>query len=190
MRIDELLLPQTIYDAGNILIKHGYNNIGIGTFASIFKKSGSNYVLKLFNSRDIPYINFIKIAKKLQSNKYFPKIIGNIVKINANYSAIRLEPLRDGDFNKLKDFADLTFDYIDSIISKDTAHPDTMKIINSDDKLKQACELIAKICIITGCSPDLHEYNIMMRGNDFVFVDPLYDKDLHAEEMKKFGNKL
>lgn len=89
MRIDELSLPSSITKAKIILRKAGYKVLGIGSFGTVLKNPKSNYVLKLFKSKDTAYLAFINMVKN-NPNRHFPKIIGNIIKVTDQYSAVRL----------------------------------------------------------------------------------------------------
>lgn len=114
----------------------------------------------------------MRYAIKNQNNPNVPKIKGNILRINDETFAVRMEPLKPwtvaGD-PKLKHLSKLTSNIYDSLddLSKSNRiwlknnYPGVLKILVDMDA--------------AGDAFDLHEGNIMLRGNVPVLVDPVYD---------------
>lgn len=178
MRIDELMMPKTIPSAGKILKKAGYAAKGDGTYAKVYQGPNSNYVLKLFKNKDLGYITYINAIKD-KSNKYFPRVFGKIINVNDKYSAIRLEPLQKLNYKTDFEFYSAVHDYIIGITRQHSyISTDDFKraqdFVNNDPELKDACELISNIIKSNNkFYPDAHEENIMLRGSQYVIIDPI-----------------
>lgn len=175
MRIDEITMPADFISAEIILKKSGYEKIKSGSFSDVYKHPAKSYVLKLFKNIDYGYIEYIGIVKNIK-NKHFPRIIGNIVKINTVYSAIRIELLTPFDNNKF--FYDMLDYYMRSLSSSRSSFKLRKKQAKENIKqypeLKEACDIIASLIKSNKkYSLDIHDGNIMMRGNDYVLIDPI-----------------
>lgn len=185
MRIDEITRPKTMEDAFMILQKHGYEETGLGKFSKVFKNSKNNYILKLFHAEDYPYIAYINLVKN-SDNLYFPKINGNIIKVTPNYSAIRLEILSEPTDNyDFRVFRNNVLYYITMIQAKNFSedelremYPDLLSYMDENLQLKEACKLISSITN-KKIELDINSGNIMMRGSQYVIIDPVYSPALY-----------
>lgn len=95
MRLDELTLPDDHSSLTRLLFSRGWQEIGMGYYASVYSKQGLNYVLKVFE-QDSAYLAFLNMIKN-NPNPHFPKIIGKI-RIGDpwgenTYRAVRMEKL-------------------------------------------------------------------------------------------------
>jgi hypothetical protein len=63
------------YKADNILIKNGWNRVGIGHFSNAYEKDGYDYILKINRSLDSAFAKFA-LFSRLSHNIHFP-VIGN-----------------------------------------------------------------------------------------------------------------
>lgn len=174
MRIDELMFPSTIDKAGLLLTKAGYKPLGQGSYGDVFRKKNSSYVLKVFLNRDKAYIAFVNAIKNI-SNKYFPKIIGKLVKVTDEYSAVRLEPLVDvKNETKSELYCRDIDDYIRNTIKSKKIRLDNIVVKNQE--LRDACDVIIEVLRSNSSFYlDIKSNNIMQRGRDIVIIDPLFN---------------
>jgi len=181
MRIQEILTevtrPNSRGTAGLILHDAGYGRIGKGNNADVFWKPGLPYVLKLFESSERGYIDYVRIAKA-NPNPHFPVFKGGVIKINDRYNAIRMEKLDRLDFSyNIRQVLDGMSDYIDIVKGHSVSHSSKQVVIQNMERIEsiqpgmtKACELIATI---PDASSDLHVANVMMRGKTLVIIDPV-----------------
>lgn len=137
--------------------KYGFSLLGSGKYASVYGNPKYDYVLKVF-MKDSAYLKWIEFVQKNKGNPYVPKVKGKVVKITPTFYAIRLEKLSKytsgGQF--MKDFSAWQKD--NSFKSSDQNIQDILDYFGKHKKLL-----------------DLHGENMMMRGNQLVIVDPLYN---------------
>lgn len=189
MRLFELTLPKTRADAQEILAYAGYERIGYGGFADVYRNRNAPYVLKLFSAQDKAYLSYLAIVKNHPS-PHFPKMIGKLIKVTPQYYAVRLEPL-----NKLREtsnmyhivsLARLYVSNHDVEIPTDY-HPSSQwfvdhliearKYMDENPLMKEACDIIGGL--IPPYKLDMDVPNCMLRGSTLVFVDPIFDPN-HA----------
>ena len=202
MRIDELIgykenpiykQAQTLFDPNNVdydnyngnrsrrvnklknfkifLEDHGFTLLGSGSFGAVFEKPGYPWVFKIFHQDDA-YMTFLKYAITHQSNPNLPKINGKILKINDSTYAIRME--------KLTSFVSGKQQSEDTLILNDVLERYRFRAENKKDEswLNTTYPGIANALrdlMKTDWHLDLHDENIMMRGNVPVLIDPIYD---------------
>lgn len=92
MRLVEFTRPKSISHAMEILQGAGYKPLGMGSFGAVYQKPGASYVLKLFDSADVGYQQYIALAQK-NPNPHFPKFFGKMIKVTEDYYAVRMERL-------------------------------------------------------------------------------------------------
>jgi len=193
MRISELLLNESeILDeitrpthraAAKILADAGYKLLGSGLYANVYAKPDDNYVLKLFSNDDEAYINFMYLTIG-NPNPHFPKFKGKMMRVTDDYYAIRMErltPLKINTDDSRKLARNLST-YTKLIQQKaGRRQPDNEKIIAINeymDELDEEQPGIKYACNIIGNNlktetVDIHDENIMMRGNVLVITDPV-----------------
>lgn len=184
MNLSELTLPMKS-GAMKRLTDAGYEKLGSGQTGDVFKKPGSNYVLKLFTADDDPYLAFVKLAQE-NPNPHFPKFVGKLIRVTSGYYAIRMEQLtHDANPNHIK----LVEWYVDKRAEFGYASDEKMtannklliqtmnevnKMFEEQPRLREACDLIAYELIRgDGFYSDLHKGNIMSRGSTLVISDPV-----------------
>jgi hypothetical protein len=158
-----------LYRFYTFLATHGFKELGMGTFAGVYEKPGYPWMFKVFND-DPAYMMYLKYAIQHQSNPNVPKIKGNLLKINDETYAVRMEKLDNFD-SGLGDLQTMYF-----IINVKRKHwtnedinwlkkyyPGILQIIDDLNKIKKSFEF------------DLHSGNIMLRGKTPVIVDPMVD---------------
>lgn len=156
MRINELFRPQTIEDAGDILQRAGYQEIGAGTWASVYHKPGAQNVLKLFKSGDIGFQHYLNLITRIR-NPHFPVIKGRPVQITPQYYGVQMELLQPMSPQIEAQFGQIDWD-----------HPQ-----NVPGTLGQALQLIWQyVYSNSGVIPDINISSVMQRGNTLVIVDP------------------
>jgi hypothetical protein len=179
MRLDELTFPQKLGDATRILTDAGYWLIGTGSFGSVFYKDGQKSVLKLFKTSDRAYRAFVDMARQHQDNPYFPKFSRNAVRINDEYSAVRTELLRVAyDTNFIK-FVSSYITFSEGRKPDDIDEADTLNMAidwlkTQPASLTEACKILQQVIRDHDFHLDLHDKNIMKRGTQIVFIDPLW----------------
>lgn len=131
----------------------GFKQTGAGKYGTVFIHPRYPYVVKVF-MRDTAYLKWLEFCKHNQSNKFVPKIKGKVIKIGNVFMAVRLE--------KLTPVTHQPTDYPSSILydAADAGDEDAIKVADFFD-------MNAKLL-------DLHWGNVMMRGKQYVFVDPFY----------------
>lgn len=170
MRLYELQMPDTRQDATDRLEEAGYEQLGKGSFANVFRKPGAPYVLKLFDVADRGYKAFVNAAIK-SNNPHFPKFVKGMVRINDKYVAIRMEPLKPASSE-----ARINFQLVDRYIGGDITDDEIQMLEDIygpafTDALSIVMELIGSD---SSFSEDFHNDNIMFRGSVPVITDPIY----------------
>src|ERR1700721_2108003 len=92
MKINELQMPDRKADAILALKQADWHILGDGSYATVFMKPGIDYVLKLFDSDDTAYADYIKLVLT-HPNPHFPRFKGKLVKVTTKYYAVRMEKL-------------------------------------------------------------------------------------------------
>jgi hypothetical protein len=156
MRLCELFRPETIDDARNILSNAGYQEIGAGTWATIFHKPGEPFVLKLFNQADHAFMHYLNLITKV-NNPHFPVIKGKPIRVSNNYVAVRMEFLQPMSPAMEQLFQQIDWD-----------NPG-----NVQGDLGEALKLIHQYVFRnSGVVPDINLNSVMQRGQTMVIVDP------------------
>ena len=73
--------------------QHGFEQLGSsGAYGGAYSNRDYPWVFKIFTS-DPAYLAFFKYAKQHQNNPNLPQIKGNVIKINDDTFAVRIEKL-------------------------------------------------------------------------------------------------
>ena len=193
MRLYELTFPTSIQKAGEILKDAGYEEISTddNAYGKVFHKPGQNSVLKLYDDRDHAFTLFVDFCRN-QTNIHFPRYSRSSVKIKGtNYSAVRTELLKVGGGNTLSQAArwgeeiakygcpinqhDLKF----AEFKRDFPQKSKEYIpwLNANMSLAEAFMLLRNHFLKNRTiSFDIHEDNMMMRGDVIVIIDPVAPK--------------
>jgi len=137
--------------------------------------------LKIFQSRDKAYIDFIKMVLA-NPNIHFPKFRGRLIKINNFYYAVRMEKLKTTRSTKISGIIDEYLRYGRDMleygeerkkqIERYETYKNILKYFEKEPELKKACDII-----ISNLFPkyynDVHDSNIMKRGSTIVLTDPV-----------------
>lgn len=131
-----------------LMAKFGFKTLGTGKYAAVFGNDKYPYVIKVF-MRDTAYLKWLAFAKQHQNNPWVPKIRGKVVRIGPTFMAVRLEKLDPG--GKSSDLYD----------ADARGEHDAVTVANF---LESNAKLL-----------DLHDGNVMKRGNQTVIVDAFYN---------------
>lgn len=180
MRLHELSIPQTRQDAADVLISAGYTELGTGGFAGVYAKPGSPDVVKLYNSRDRGYSDFLAMVAQ-NPNPHFPRITGK-KRVLGTYHAVRMERLSEST-RAVQPQIEMIEHYVLSLRYHDHLDPDHAEevyaFMETQPELKTACDLVANVWMRGGndylC--DLAPRNVMMRGDTLVITDPIETDD-------------
>lgn len=155
--------------------RHGLEMIGRGKYGLLFRVPGKDYVLKVYSADDSLYT---KWASWCMSNpsKWVPKFRGSITKISEQLNAVRMERLDKytGGRAGSEVMANLMVSYkMVRVIGPTSTYWKKAEaafpgIMEDDDFAKLAAFLEGHRDEI-----DMHEDNLMMRGNQVVIIDTL-----------------
>lgn len=167
------------------LTNWGYEKAASGTFADVYTKPGTNKVLKVFDD-DRGYLQFIRFVKKNPSQHY-PVFLSKLVKVSPWINAIRIEKLTPIGRNyrgvSKEDISEIIrrmswYDNWDEMIADTTKRQGTKEIIEllkyfqkTQPGLLDAVRLLFSNTK-KKTDVDLHDDNMMLRGNTIVISDP------------------
>ena len=196
VKLTELRLPDTLTGAEAVLNRYGYKNIGgYSAFGRVFHKAGEKSVLKIFTKDDIAYRQFVSLAIQNKDNPHFPRFARKVIQIKGTqYDAVKTELLTSGNekdmrfirdmfkirnetdkmrmLNKLSLFAQKYNKTISNMRAEYTEWLDQNKqLVDAFDIIKSFIDKNK-----TSVQLDLHEQNMMMRGNTIVIIDPVRPK--------------
>lgn len=178
----------TPYQLIDFLEKEGYKHLGSGYFANVYAKPGESFVLKLMRS-DVKgdcYSSYIKALQRNQS-PHLPRV-GRIRIYNENleneWHIIPLERLQTASLKDLlsRDDGRMVLAFA-KLANPDHYHLRGIQVggeaQNVYDTLSPKYpKLVEALNFIQNkfhgvCEIDIHEDNIMLRGNTIVITDPV-----------------
>lgn len=148
------------YSLPELMAAHGFNKLGSGKYASVYKNPKYPYVLKVF-MKDAAYFKWLEFVLKNRNNPYVPRIKGKVVKINDMFYAVRMEPLKPAGVAYRADEFMQHFKKWERNTSHRSGDRDIDDILKYFSKHKKLL--------------DLHGENVMMRGKQLVIIDPFYN---------------
>jgi hypothetical protein len=153
---------------------NGYQKylIGEGWYSGVFARPEDRYVIKIFQ-KDPGYEYFLTYMKSNQHNPHVPKIKGKPVRFLKKYTIVRLEKLRAvGAHQKDYDVFQRIRDYVyDHSSTKAPALLNQQWIEKTYPQLPEILDSLAQ----NRHSLDLHQGNVMFRGDVPVITDPYVD---------------
>lgn len=165
------------------LAGHGFVKLDSGSFGYVYEKRGYPWIFKIF-TQDPAYLDFLKYALANQSNPNLPKIKGKILRINNDTYAVRMEKLtsfRQGK-HQSKDLIDLA-DILDRMQWGSESGTDKEWLTATFPGIAH----IFKDLHGSRWPFDLHDGNMMMRGNVPVVIDPIYDpRGMNEDQGQEF----
>lgn len=168
-----------------------WNDIGVGQQSKVFaydKHPGKVVKITMaLNGKEDPAYQFLRVCLSHQNNPFFPKIYnvkqypsGDELKLIISME--KLEHLNNQDFEKIQQLMNIPFipepedkqEAVTGGMHHSFTKPGVRKHIINNTKnphLKQALRLLEPLFQHYG--PDMHLGNIMKRGSQFVFIDPI-----------------
>lgn len=144
----------------NIAEPYKFKQVGSGLFAMVMKNDKYPYVLKIYDRNDTGYKHYLDFCLKNQDNPYVPKIKGRPTPINkTKYMFIRLEalqPVTSGEARAM-------FNAYESVKMGTSTNKNLKKVVDFVEMMRSEPDIHF----------DLHQGNIMKRGNQLVITDPL-----------------
>lgn len=169
----------------------GFRYVGAASFSTVFSHPTLNYVIKVFRADDA-YKYFVNFCHTHKGNIHLPKFRGKIIRIDNKTYAVRMERLKSSYSNQncatvLSYAIDYSIqnhqspisieEYYNNIIKKliDQGGRDGLiKAIQDNIGLASILFEIRKQLPNTEFRFDLHNNNVMLRGDDIIVVtDPI-----------------
>ncbi len=172
-------------DLRSIFTSAGWDYMGKGVAGVVFSKPGKNYVVKIFNTDDRGYKLWLAFCIANQGNPFVPKIYGKPTPINSELAAVRIERLipSSGGAGTLA-VGQLMYWYESGFYPEQWPQ-------KFDPALRKPLIKVMSFLDNSTDALDLHDGNVMFRGDQPVFVDPLNamgDQSLERYETK-FGRR-
>lgn len=153
----------------DLMLKHGFRNIGSGDFSGIYEKPGYPWVFKIF-AHDPAYLRFVQWARKHQDNDNLPRFKGAPMLIAPDTYVVRMENLKRIPVGQQTELIRVL-----GMIDNAENPPEQAKWLDMLGKRWPGIYQIVDV-ILHGWKdlhPDLHRGNIMMRGQTPVIIDPV-----------------
>ena len=151
----------------DIAKKYGIEKIGKGVSASVYD-STRNYVVKVFNLDDTGAKQWLKFCAEHQNNPYVPKLRGKMIRLNNYLYAVRMEKLKHvKDIGKVSWTADFVW-RIQQILREQSEEQIRSKYSGNILEVLLFLKQKRHVHVL-----DLSLNNVMFRGNQPVFTDPL-----------------
>ncbi|RYD59602.1 MAG: hypothetical protein EOP83_20565 [Verrucomicrobiaceae bacterium] len=150
----------------------GFELIGAGLSGAVFDhpKFQGRYIMKLF--ADAEYEHFVHwVMDQSVQNEHLPRFYGKLIKVSQNGRLIRMErlaPLPKARRRGLMRLINAAVEVIQGQTDYDTASA----WFTEDDDESLFDTLMAVLKEGGPETDDLHEQNVMMRGNTIVVTDP------------------
>ncbi len=196
MRINEILtelvgVKQALATADykTVLTNQGFSPLGSGSFATVWAHPKLDYVLKTFSATDRAYMQWLKASLQLQGNPFVPQFISaKPVQVVPGILAVRMEKLEPagnarGVIHMISELIDeCTIDAEDEPIVTPRAisnvikkrYPNLVPFAAANKGLIPAVSSIVEIIAHgAGVNDITNGENVMMRGQQIVFTDPV-----------------
>jgi hypothetical protein len=144
----------------------GFQLLGAGNSGAVFDhpKFQGRYVMKCFTDR--AYEGFVRYAMAHQDNPHLPRFFGDVIKVSANGRIVRTE--------RLTPMTKVAQRHAFRLLAKTETHIkgqidyDTLTAWFTEDQDEGLVQTFLSI----PDADDLHEENMMMRGEIIVITDP------------------
>jgi hypothetical protein len=168
----------------NKLHDAGFHVLGSGASATVWHIPGKPYVLKMFDTEDQAYLDFVHMAKQSNFNPHFPMFRGAPVKLTSEVSVIRMERLKPLTINwasslqrgirTLMELIEGGSDWQDELSDYSAQERrDVANVLKKWPRLLEAIHMMQQLYIQSDHAHwDLHGDNVMLRGTVPVFTDP------------------
>jgi hypothetical protein len=148
---------------------------GQGAFSTVYLHPNKDYILKLFEPRDVGYIRFLTLALQNQDNPHFPRLRGRPVRATKHAMAIRLErlqPISQATFWRNQDWLNMASGrkIWRRLVSNDDA---AQEFLAHWPRFADALDALNSMYTVdSGIEFDWHPGNMMQRGDVPVIIDP------------------
>lgn len=179
-----------------VLYNNGFRPLGSGSFGTVWENPQLSYVLKVFSDTDVAYLDWIKTAMQHKNNPHIPQYVSpRVVRIVPGVVAIRTERLTRitrtayellKPINALVDNSIRTglspskiVEHLVAARDPQATQPRPQSFFAYSQEypyLIPALDIICEFIKTSGYRQDLHDENIMMRGDTIVFSDPVFDQ--------------
>ena len=151
----------------------GFVHLGSGLFGSTYEKPGYPWVFKIFKN-DFAYRYYFKYAKAHQSNPNVPQVKGDVIKINDETFAVRIEKLQpiDNTLHSQLYAAIRAMTQAEGLPEK-SIPKDIGAVVNQFKKEYPGMHSVVTDMLKLPWKLDMGRGNIMMRGDVPVIVDPI-----------------
>ena len=174
---------------------NGFEQKGAGVFARVFAKPNHNRIVKISTRQDDCWILFAQFAMSQTNNKHLPKIPwikryqGKDAWLEPTEFFItiieRLQPLTDEAISRISDPGVLygILEYTDIYVDEELYDVDAFSSSIGEQRVKYKNHLFVKTLrqmenLGSNCVTDLHDENLMVRGDGtIVITDPLMGDD-------------
>ena len=168
------LLAETFKEYSKRLSSMGLKELGEGAFGKVFQHPADRDIAVKIVRRDDANRRWLKFCQSHQDNPFLPKLYGvNTLDVeDSKYAyAVFMEKLKPAPLYKFVSFSE---DIADSL--RKEGHPVSPKSFwkdcanfSKDNNLKEVATFFAKAL----GRLDISMHNVMLRGKQIVFVDPL-----------------
>lgn len=180
-----------------VLAGYGFTKLGGGAYANVFAHPNFDYVLKVFHRLDYGYLTFLRYVMANQGNPALPRIIGQPKKLSTDTTDSEYRNLREWYFVRIEQltplrmsentqFFDGMYTFIYTVVKSQkssddptlNATPDQLKRVRAWESqypyhATAIYDLGKMVAVSDDFSFDLHDENLMKRGNQIVITDPL-----------------
>jgi hypothetical protein len=171
------------------LRKNGWRKLGAGSFAAVFGKTGLNYVIKVPFYRDRPWMRYAQYCVEHRGNPHVMKVSFLKEETSNHFFIAAIERLKKFPVINGWDMSKVVANYTDNMkfYSNEEMIETVTNYANAQSDKKMANwllkVLVPQLPKLTETvkdlgalgNLDLHEFNIMMRGNKVVIIDPWFD---------------
>lgn len=177
--IKQVVSTSTSNRYSDILTSHGFKRLGYGDYADVYENPKLPYVLKIYSNNDKGYSAFLELIKNHRNNPHLPNLIGQPIKLNSHVNAVRLEKLTpfDSSYEYFEEVCTL-LSYADvpewrTVIPNICDNVDKIReFIKKYPKFAKLMDILNAYRLQHHVNFDLHDGNIMLRGNVPVVTDP------------------
>jgi len=163
-----------------VLTPMGFNQLGRGSFATVWTHPNYDYVLKVFDNNDEGYKAWVTACIQHSHNPHLPRFVSKRVwPLNQLYSAVRMERLEPADeraiYGLASDVKDVVFTLRRNLRLSMKHYQDLVDYCEKHPEFMEAVEILAAVVKSNPAFyPDVTSPgNIMQRGSDLVLSDPI-----------------
>jgi hypothetical protein len=170
-----VLTTNKYLDANNLknyMQKLGFSYVNGGLYSEVF--TDNKNIVKIFRDNDFAYRDFIKYCNENRNNPALPKFKGKAVRLTSNVRMIRMEILSPVPSNYSDDYR-VIMNYYYGIYSYYTSGSGRYPIKLTDLSRPMRIFMITLKDLRDYNKDyfmDLHQGNVMMRGDQPVIIDP------------------